>query len=193
MRCPQPSPNPSSEWRKFPFSIKAVLCFNALPLQALLGLLFSFCLFLSLLFDFPHERSPVLFRRKRRILRIRGLLSAVACGNCCSQTAHTASTGSVTRLGGVVSLRCSQNRTQGLTRAFSFWLSTCSTFPLRGKAGLNRIRPALSARIRLQLAHTAPTGPVWGFGGAFPLPGFQNRTQGHTGPSLVSPLFSGVL
>ena len=39
------------------------------------------------------QRSPVLFRRKRRILRIRGLLSAVATGNCWSQTAHTASTG----------------------------------------------------------------------------------------------------
>ena len=30
------------------------------------------------------QRSPVLFRRKRRILRIRGLLLAVARGNCCS-------------------------------------------------------------------------------------------------------------
>ena len=75
---------------------------------------------LSLLFDFPHERSPVLFHRKRRILRIRGLLSAVACGNC---------------------------------------------WP--------------------QLAHTPPTGPVWGFAGVAPLSGLQNRTQGHTGASLV--------
>ena len=50
------------------------------------------------------QRSPVLFRRKRRILRIRGLLSAVATGNCWSQTAHTASTGPVWGFAGVASL-----------------------------------------------------------------------------------------
>ena len=61
------------------------------------------------------QRSPVLFRRKRRILRIRGLLSAVATGNCWSQTAHTASTGPVWGFPGVVSLPCPQNRTQGRT------------------------------------------------------------------------------
>ena len=63
------------------------------------------------------QRSPVLFRRKRRILRIRGLLSAVATGNCWSQTAHTASTGPVWGFPGVVSLPCPQNRTQGRTGA----------------------------------------------------------------------------
>ena len=31
---------------------------------------------------------------------------------------------------------------------------------------------------------TGPTGAVWGFGGVISLPGFQNRTQGHTGASL---------
>ena len=36
-----------------------------------------------------------------------------------------------------------------------------------------------------QLGHTGPTGLVWGFGGVVPLPGLQNRTQGHTGASLV--------
>ena len=41
------------------------------------------------------QRSQVLFRRKRRILRIRGLLSAVACDNCWPQLPHTASTGLV--------------------------------------------------------------------------------------------------
>ena len=40
-------------------------------------------------------------------------------------------------------------------------------------------------RIRSQLGHTPPTGPVWGFAGvALPLLGLQNRTQGHTGASL---------
>ena len=59
------------------------------------------------------QRSPVLFRRKRRMLRIRGLLSAVACGNCCSQLPHTAPTGPVRGFGGVVPLPGPQNLTQG--------------------------------------------------------------------------------
>ena len=49
-----------------------------MSLRALLGLFFLFLLPPSLFFDFPPQRSPVLFRRKRRILRIRGILSAVA-------------------------------------------------------------------------------------------------------------------
>ena len=49
-----------------------------MSLRALLGLFFLFLLPPSLFFDFPPQRSPVLFRRKRRILRIRGLLLAVA-------------------------------------------------------------------------------------------------------------------
>ena len=36
-----------------------------------------------------------------------------------------------------------------------------------------------------QTAHTASTGPVWGFPGVVPLPSLQNRTQGLTGPRLV--------
>ena len=40
------------------------------------------------------------------------------------------------------------------------------------------------SRIRPQLPHTPPTGPVWGFGGVAPLPGLQNRTRVLTGPSL---------
>ena len=40
-------------------------------------------------------------------------------------------------------------------------------------------------RIRSQLGHTPPTGPVWGFAGVAPLLGLQNRTQALTGPSLV--------
>ena len=41
-----------------------------------------------------------------------------------------------------------------------------------------------------QLAHTGPTGPVWGFGGVVSLPGSQNRTQGRTGASLALISFS---
>lgn len=77
MRCLQSSPNLSSEERfSFPprpsrTSIRCPcrpgwVCFS-----------FSACS-LPLLFEFSPERSPVLFRRKRRILRIRGLLLAVA-------------------------------------------------------------------------------------------------------------------
>ena len=44
-----------------------------------------------------------------------------------------------------------------------------------------------------QPAHTAPTGLVWCFAGVVSLPGPQNRTQGHTGPSLGSPFFLGAL
>ena len=44
-----------------------------------------------------------------------------------------------------------------------------------------------------QLGHTGPTGPVRGFAGVVPLPGLQNRTQGHTGANLVSPSFPGAL
>ena len=47
------------------------------------------------------QRSQVLFRRKRRILRIRGLLSAVACDNCWPQLPHTAPTARVWGLAGV--------------------------------------------------------------------------------------------
>ena len=43
---------------------------------------------------------------------------------------------------------------------------------------------------RSQLAHTPPTGLVWGFGGVTSLPGSQNRTQGHTGASFASAPFS---
>ena len=44
-----------------------------------------------------------------------------------------------------------------------------------------------------QLGHAGPTGPVRGFSGVVPLPGSHNRTQGRTGPNLVSPSFLGVL
>ena len=71
---------------------------------------FSACS-LPLLFEFSPERSPVLFRRKRRILRIRGLLLAVAHGNCCSHGFNRAGLW----LCWCCSLPGSQNRTQGRT------------------------------------------------------------------------------
>ena len=44
-----------------------------------------------------------------------------------------------------------------------------------------------------QLAHTASTGPVWGFAGVAPLLGPQNRTQGRTGASLVFACWLAIL
>ena len=223
----------------------------------------------------------MLFRRKRRILRIQGLLSAVALATA----AHTASTRPVWGFGGVVPLPGPQNRTQGCTGpSFGFlsrtslplppkggrgWVSSnlarwdfnaekpgafpqektdasypraslgsclwqlpattglrwpnraclvlrwCRSLPgsqnrTQGRTGpslvfspqneltpppkgggagyhlswVGRVCPA-----RSKLGHAGPTGPVWGFAGVVPLPGSQNRTQGHTGPCLVFTVF----
>ena len=46
---------------------------------------------------------------------------------------------------------------------------------------------------RPQAAHVGPTGPVFGLAGVVSLLGFQNRTQGHTEPSLISPFFPNAL
>ena len=66
--------------------------------------------------DFNAEK-PGAFPQERQMLRIRGLLSAVACGNCRPQPGHTGPTGPVRGFSGVVSLPGSQNRTQGRTGA----------------------------------------------------------------------------
>ena len=62
--------------------------------------------------------------------------------------------------------------------------------PYGGGAGfrLSWVCPA-----RPQLPHTAPTGPFWGLAGIRSLLSFQNRTQGHTSPSLVLTVFSSCL
>lgn len=65
--------------------------------------------------------------------------------------------------------------------------------PVEGGTGfrLSWIHQVCSAR--LQAAHVGPTGPVWGFAGVISLSAPQNRTQGHTGASFVSPLFPNAL
>lgn len=133
------------------------------------------------------QRSPVLFRRKRRMLRIRGLLSAVVCGNCRPQPGYVGPTGLVWCFAGVVSLPGSQNRTQGRTGPSLVFSpqNELTPPPKGGGAGyhlswVGRVCPA-----RSKLGHAGPTGPVWGFAGVVPLPGSQNRTQGRTGASLV--------
>lgn len=60
-----------------------------------------------------------------------------------------------------------------------------------------RIRGFLSAvacgNCRPQPGYAGPTGLIRGLGGVVPLPGSHNRTQGRTGPNLVSPFFLGAL
>ena len=140
------------------------------------------------------QRNPVLFRRKRRILRIQGLLSAVALVTA----AHTASTGPVWGFGGVVSLPRPLTGQKSLHRAeFGFSLQNEFTPPPKG--GGAGFCSSLGFRVFLAVAcgnccsqppHAGPTGPVWGFAGVVSLPGFQNRTQGRTGASLVFIAFS---
>ena len=97
-------------------------------------MLFLFLPSPSRCFCFPQERSPVLFRRKRRILRIRGLLLAVAFGNCCPQTAHTAPTGPVTRFAGVRPPTWLSKPHTGSHRAeFGFFSITSLPLPLKGE------------------------------------------------------------
>ena len=76
---------------------------------------------------------------------------------------------------------------QGLL--FPFCLFRCPSVPSLPPAWMGwlfLIPVCRCPRIRSQLAHTGPTGPVTRFAGVrFPLLGPQNRTQGHTGSSLV--------
>ena len=65
--------------------------------------------------------------------------------------------------------------------------------PVGGGAAfhLSWVRRVYSARP--QAAHVGLTGPVFGLAGVVSLLGFQNRTQGHTEPSLISPFFPNAL
>ena len=132
---------------------------------------------LSLLFHSPSERSPVLFHRKRRMLRIRGLLSAVALGNCCSHASNRAGQG----LWRCRSLPGSQNRTQALTGPNSFFLPRTSLpSPFRGRGWVSTFlgSPGLPCSFKTDShwPNRAGIEPRW-----CPLPSSQNRTQGHTG------------
>ena len=111
------------------------------------------------------------------------------CSPIRSQLAHTTPTGPVTRLAGVVSLPGLQNRTQGHRGLFSFTLILSWPLPYGERPTCSRIWPVPVSWIRSQLPHTARTGRGTRFAGVVSLPGFQNRTQGHTEASLVSPIF----
>mgnify|MGYP005754114739 FL=1 len=115
-------------------------------------------------------------------------------GCCCSQIRpqlpHTGPTGLVWCCAGVVSPPGPQNRTQGLTRAFPF-VPYLFHFSPTGK-GWADLAPVLLRLTQIcpQLPHTPSTGQVTDFDGVVSLPGFQNRTQGLTGPSLALTVFS---
>ena len=162
------------------FSIEAIPCLTALPLQARLGLLFPFLPFFfppvlssaGMGLVFSHPGSPV--------HRIR------------PQLAHTPPTGLVWGFAGVVSLSCPQ---------------TCQKSPHRSKFGFspqNELTPppkgggaciAFLGFVEFALlVYNRPTRlKRGGFGASlvsFPYPVPKNCTQGHTGPSLVLTVFS---
>ena len=109
-----------------------------------------------------------------------------------SQLAHTPPTGLVWGFAGVVSLSCPQTGQKSPHRSkFGFSPQNELTPPPKGGgAGYRLSWVCWVCPARAQLPHTAPTGPFWGLAGIRSLLSFQNRTQGHTGPSLVFTAFS---
>ena len=108
---------------------------------------------------------------------------------------HTASTGRVRSFPGAVPLPGPQNRTQGCTGPnFGFLSRTSLPLPLKGEgldiACLGFVESALLVHNWGTLAQQGRSG---GFGGVAPLLGPQNRTQGHTGASLVLACWLAIL
>ena len=156
---------------KFRFSPSPIPCFNSLPVQALLGLLFSFSayppVFLSHLSEWRRNQFSLTWGDGR-------------CPRIHSQPAHTPPTGPGTRPAGVVSLPCPQNRTKGRTGpSFGFLTRTSLPLPLKGEGlVLAQLEVLRFCWIRPQLAHTSPTGPVWCCAGIIP----TCPPKLHTGP-----------
>ena len=92
------------------------------------------------------------------------------------QEPYTPPTGPVLCSASVVSLPCPQNRTQGRTGASSFFLPrTGLPLPLKGEGrdfahlwGFGFSLAVAFGNRWPQLAHTGPTGRVWGYAGALP-------------------------
>ena len=112
-----------------------------------------------------------------------------------SQLAHTPPTGLILGFAGVVSLSCPQTGQKSPHRSkFGFSPQNELTPPPKGGgAGYRLSWVCWVCPARAQLPHTAPTGPFWGLAGIRSLLSFQNRTQGHTSPSLVLTVFSSYL
>ena len=172
---------------KFRFLSRPIPGFNALPLQALLGLLFSFSAF-----SLPSLSHLSLPSRGEIVFLVPGLCR---CPRIRPQLAHTAPTGLVWGFAGVVSLSCPQTGQKSPHRSkFGFSPQNELTPPPKGGgAGYRLSWVCWVCPARAQLPHTAPTGPFWGLAGIRSLLSSQNRTQGHTGPSFVSPFFLSAL
>lgn len=74
---------------------------------------------------------------------------------------------------------CRPDRACFFLSAFSF-TSLNGFSPSGGNGGFHPPGLRRWHRIRPQLPHTAPTGPIWGFAGVRSFSGSQNRKQGHT-------------
>ena len=157
------------------FSIEAIPCLTALPLQARLGLLFSFSAYLRFL--------------STASLRVETHWFPLTLGWPLPLSLPTNGSHASNRADNLfrwcVPLPSSQNRTQALTVAYLFSPCSLLTFPLRGKAVLFS---KLGCPGFLDSSTTASHGsngaglrPLW----VVPLPSLQNRTQGLTGPRLV--------
>ena len=170
------------------FSIEAIPCLTAPPLQARLGLLFSFSAYLQFL--------------STASLRVETHWFPLTLGwplppDSLTTGSHT-SNRAVWGLGGVASLPRPLTGQKPPHRGEScFPPRTNSPLPLKGEGrdfahlwGFGFSLAVAFGNCWPQLGHTPPTGRVWGFGGVTSLPGSQNRTQGHTGPSLDFTVFS---
>lgn len=167
---------------KFRFLSRPIPGFNALPLQALLGLLFSFSAF-----SLPSLSHLSLPSRGEIVFLVPGLCR---CPRIRPQLAHTAPTGQATCFAGVASLPGSQNRTQALTGPNSFFLPRTSLpSPFRGRGWVSTFlgSPGLPCSFKTDShwPNRAGIEPRW-----CPLPSSQNSTQGHTGASLYLLPFS---
>ena len=198
--APSPPQTRPLRGEKFRFPSSPIPCFHALPLQALLSPLFLFLPFfcpptlscvVGLIFSHPILPPPLDSSTTGSHAFNRACLGLRWCR-------------SPTRL--------SKPHTGSHRCEFGFFLQNEFTLPLKGEelgivclvrrsfhaekpgAFPQEKRDASYPRASLavafgncwpQLAHTASTGPVWGFAGVAPLLGPQKRTQGHTGASLV--------
>ena len=142
------------------FSIEAIPCLTALPLQACLGLLFSFSAYLRFLSTISLRVGATLVFT---CLDFAGVVPLSV-----FNTAHSASQGKF--------LFCVQNEV--------------TPPPKGGGAGYHLSWVGRVGSVRSKLGHAGSTRPTLFLAGAGPLPGLQNRTQGHTGPSLVLTVFS---
>ena len=167
------------------FSIEAIPCLTALPLQARLGLLFSFSAYLRFL--------------STASLRVETHWFPLTLGWPLPPDSLTTGSHTSNRAGLGLGWCCLPTRPSDRPKIAAQGQVCFSPQneltppPKGGGAGYRLSWVGLVCPARSQRGHTGPTGPVRGFSGVVSLPGSHNRTQGRTGPNLVSPSFLGVL